>query len=503
MADGALLLGADVGTTTAKAGVFDVDGRLLAFADSAYGIERPQADWAEQDARTWWQAFVDIVEALARDVDVSRIRAVGICSQVNTHVFVGANGADLAPAILWQDQRAATEAEALTARLAGAGADSELTIDGSALVARAAWMQRHRPDVWEATRWILSPKDYLNLRLTGRPATDVISPIGVVGADFRYDGRILDLVPGLRERVPPLRHFTDALARVKPNETRLPAEAVAVVATMDAWANLYGSGVVQPGQAMEVAGTSEILGVLSERAQPTDGVVTFPPLDGAYLHAGPTQAGGDALRWFADAHRVELETVLASAAAAPPGSLGLVFLPYLAGERAPLWDAEARGVFFGLSSDHSIAHEARAVLEGVAFAARHLLETLEEAGDVRVDALASSGGGARSDLWCQIKADVLGREIRRLRVLQSGVLGAGLMAAAGTGVVRDLRHAAATAVEVADVFRPAPERVALYDRLYAVYRGLYPALQPAYRELSRFRLALEPTLRQKGSANGR
>src|SRR5207249_973135 len=159
----------------------------------------------------------------------------------------------------------------------------------------------------------------------------------------------------------------------------------------------------------------------------TPGVVTFPPIDGAYLHAGPTQAGGDALRWFADLHALDLETVLASAAAAPPGSLGLVFLPYLAGERAPLWDADARGIFFGLSSGHSRAHEARAVLEGVAFSARHLLEILETAARLHVDALASSGGGARSDLWCQIKANVLNREIRRLRVLHSGVLGAALM----------------------------------------------------------------------------
>ena len=489
MADGALLLGADIGTTTAKAGVFDLDGNQLAFADRGYGIQRPQPDWAEQDPHAWWRAFVEAVEVLAVNVDLSRVRAVGICSQVNTHVFVDADGVELAPAIVWQDQRAAADAAALTAQLAGNGTGSLDTIDASALVARASWMRRHRSDLWEATRWILSPKDYLNRRLTGRTATDIISPIGLVGAGYRYDERIVDLVPGLRERLPPLRHITHPLDGPATNDTRLPQEAVAVVATMDAWGNLYGSGVVEPGQAMEVAGTSEIIGVLSDRTESTPGVVTFPPIDGAYLHAGPTQAGGDALRWFADVHALDLETALASAAAAPPGSLGLVFLPYLAGERAPLWDADARGIFFGLSSDHSRAHEARAVLEGVAFSARHLLEILETAARLRVDALASSGGGARSDLWCQIKANVLNREIRRLRVLHSGVLGAALMAAAGTGLVGDLRGAAAAAVKVADVFRPEPEHVMLYDHLYRVYRDLYPALQPVYRDLSAFRLA--------------
>jgi xylulokinase len=489
MPDGPLLLGADIGTTTAKAGVFDLEGNQLAFADRGYGIERPQPDWAEQDPKSWWHAFVETVEALAVDVDLSRVRAVGICSQVNTHVFVDANGVELAPAIVWQDQRATEDAVALTAQLAGNGTGAEATIDASALVARAAWMRRHRSDVWEATRWILSPKDYLNRRLTGRIATDIISPIGLVDAEYRYDERIVRVVPGLRERLPPLRHITDPLSGPAANDTPLPRGAVAVVATMDAWGNLYGSGVVEPGQAMEVAGTSEIIGVLSEHSRSTPGVVTFPPIDGAYLHAGPTQAGGHALRWFADVHALDLDTVLASAAAAPAGSLGLVFLPYLAGERAPLWDADARGIFLGLSSDHSRAHEARAVLEGVAFSARHLLEVLETAAGLRVEALASSGGGARSDLWCQTKANVLGREIRRLRVLHSGVLGAALMAAAGTGLVADLRRAAAEAVQVADVFRPEPEHLMLYDHLYRIYRDLYPALRPAYRDLSAFRLA--------------
>src|SRR5215210_707748 len=159
MIDGPLLLGADIGTTTAKAGVFDLEGNQLAFADRGYGIERPQPDWAEQDPQSWWRAFVETVEALAVEVDLSRVRAVGICSQVNTHVFVDADGVELAPAIVWQDQRATEDAGALTAQLAGNGTGAEAAIDASALVARAAWMRRHRSDVWGATRWILSPKD--------------------------------------------------------------------------------------------------------------------------------------------------------------------------------------------------------------------------------------------------------------------------------------------------------------------------------------------------------
>jgi xylulokinase len=467
-----LLVGFDVGTTAAKGGAFDLDGNLLAIAERSYRIERPRPGWAEQDPEEWWRAMLGVLDELRRDVDVGRTAGIGVCSQVNTHVFVDADGAPLGPAIVWQDQRCAS-------------ISTELGVDASFLLARAAWFREHRPDEWPCVRWILSPKDYLNLRLCGEVATDAISPIGLVGSDLSYDEEVFGLVPDARELMPPIRHFADALGTAA--EARLPRDAVVAVATMDAWGNVFGSGLTEAGDAMEVAGTSEIIGVMSEQARATAGVVTFHPIDGLYLHAGPTQSGGDALRWFRECHGITLDAALAAAGEAQPGSGGLVFTPYLLGERAPLWDADARGAFFGIGAEHRFADFARAVLEGVAFSARHLLDAIEDAAACKPDALNSSGGGARSDLWCQIKADVLGRPIRRLRVLHSGVLGAALLAGRAAGVFPSLRDAAKRVVRVGAVFEPDVRTTGTYERTYALYRELYPALKPAYATLSGLR----------------
>ena len=262
-----------------------------------------------------------------------------------------------------------------------------------------------------------------------------------------------------------------------------------VAGTMDAWANVYGSGVVEHGDAMEVAGTSEILGVLSRERHPAEGIVTFIPVDGLHLHAGPTQAGGAALAWFASVVGLSIADVLA---AAQTGGSGPIFLPHLLGERAPLWDADARGAFVGLSSDHSLPELSRAVLEGVAYSARHLLEELEQAAGVEAETLNASGGGSQSDLWCQIKADVLARPIARVAVRHSGCLGAALMAAAGAGLVPSVREAAREAVRIERVFEPRADR-ASYDELYGAYRELYRALQPTHAILAGLRRQAVPT----------
>jgi xylulokinase len=430
------VVGIDLGTTALKGCLFDLEGNLLRAAEAGYPIDRPRRGWAEHDPAAWLRALDTVLAELGDHA------AIGICSQVNTHVFVDDGGDPLRPAILWQDQRCAAVAE-------------ELGVPSSFLPARAEWVRREEPETWERTRWILSPKDFVNLRLTGVAAADPIASFDIV------DDRFAD-------RLPPLRAIDEPLGTAN--------GAVVVTATMDAWGNVYGSGVFEHGDAMEVAGTSEIVGVLSRDSHDTPGVVSFAAVDGLHLHAGPTQAGGAAVAWFADLVRLPIAEVLELAATVDTAP---VFLPHLLGERAPLWDPDVRGGFVGVSSDHSTAHFARAVLLGVAFSARHLLEEIEKAAGVEADALRSSGGGAQSDLWCQLKADVLGRPIERLRVRQSGCLGAALMAASGAGLVDGLRDTPWARVE--RVFEPVDS----YDELYAVYRGLYHALKPTHDELRR------------------
>jgi xylulokinase len=450
-----LVIGVDLGTTALKAGLFELDGTLLALAEAAYPIDRPQPDRAEQDPDDWLAALDSALDSLGG----RGVAALGICGQVNTHVFVGDDGAPLRPAILWEDQRSG----------------------GSSLVGRAEWVQREEPDVWQATRWILSPKDFVTSRICSlrAPATDALTSFDLVDEAGAYDPALLASVDGLAERLPRIERFEAAIGEL--------GTIRVVTGTMDAWGNLYGSGVVDHGGAMEVAGTSEILGVLSRDHLPVEGVVTFAPVDGLHLHAGPTQAGGAALAWFAALVGLSIGEVVDAAAAAPPGAGGLIFLPHLAGERAPLWDADARGAFIGLSSGHSVADLSRAVLEGVAYSARHLLEELEQAAGVEAEALNASGGGSQSDLWCQIKADVLARPIARVAVRHSGCLGAALMAAAGARLVPSVREAARIAVRIERVFEPRPGGNAPYDELYAVYRELYRALQPTHAILADLR----------------
>ena len=255
---------------------------------------------------------------------------------------------------------------------------------------------------------------------------------------------------------------------------------------MDAWGSVYGSGVTDHGDAMEVAGTSEILALLSRERRPAAGVVSFLEVDGLSLHAGPTQAGGAALAWFAEIAGLSIGEAVERAGRAPAGAGGLIFMPHLLGERAPIWDSDMRGAFIGLSSEHTIDELCRAVLEGVAYSARHLLESLEQAGGVTPSQLRASGGGSQSDLWCQIKADVLDRSVARLGVRESGCLGAALMAASGVGLAESVRDAAREHVHIERVFDPTPAR-AVYDELYPLYRELQGALQPIHGALGELR----------------
>jgi xylulokinase len=481
-----LLLGVDLGTTALKAALFDLDGHVVRLAEVGYAIDRPRSNWAEQDAASWMHALRVAFERIDAGESVA---AIGICGQVNTHVLVDAEGEALAPAILWQDQRCAEIAAELNRmKPMPQGEALSQRVDASSLVCRAEWFRRERPDLWGRTAYILSPKDYLTARLCRLrdPVTDPISPIGVVNANGCYDLGALSIVDGLADRMPRLAPMDAAIGIADAAPGRFAADALVVTGTMDAWASVFGSGLIEHGDAMEVAGTSEILGIRSRESTPVAGVVTFPPVDGLHLHAGPTQAGGAALQWFASVVGLPIKNVVEIAAEAPPGSGGLIFLPHLLGERAPLWDSDVRGAFIGLSSEHALPHLCRAVLEGVAYSARHLLDELEKAAGLTTEILESSGGGARSDLWCQIKADITDRSFARLRVHHSGCLGAALMAAVGARRIPSLGEAAARLVARETVFEPSRDR-GVFDELYGSYRQLYSALAPVHAALAEAR----------------
>jgi xylulokinase len=477
---GDLFLGFDIGTTTIKGALFDAEGRLIAHAARPYPTSRPAPGVAEQDPRDWTEGLVKTMDALLIGGRAERVAAVGLCGQANTDVFVGADGAPLAPAIAWADNRAAPEAAALDAgvtdkdRIAWWGAP--LPIGASHVLARMAWMARAKPEVFAATRHVLTPKDYCLRALTGKAVADPMSNFFVVGLDLAYVDPLISRVAGARERLPKLRFFTDIVGEIALGNTGRRAPVVA--GTMDAWSGLFGAGIRGAGQGVYISGTSEIVAIASARRIGAPGIVTFPTAAGLTVNAGPTQSGGDSLRWWGGVIGCDVGGVLALASQADRNGGPILFLPHLEGERAPLWDAELRGAFIGLDRRASGPDLALAVMEGVALSGRMLCEACDAAAGETALRLYHAGGGARSDLWAQIKADCLGRPLDRTACLDVGCLGAAIMAAVGIGAYPSLAEAVSAMTRVERSFEPDPRMKARYDAMAEAYSRATRALRP-------------------------
>jgi xylulokinase len=476
---GSFLIGVDVGTTSVKAALFDIDGRTRKTYASAYSTARPASDRAEQDPADWTQRVLAALSELVAAAPAGGIAGLGLCSQVNTHVFVDANGRPLLPAILWQDGRCAPDAQELDQKVAAEDRlkwwGAPLPIDASHLLSRMAFVKRVHPDVWQRTRWVMAPKDYCLFHLTGQAAADPLASFGVVDQKLAYIPELLALISGAAERLPPLRGVAAAIGTVRGS---LPgAGLLAINSTMDAWAGMLGAGAAEEGAAAYLSGTSEVGGIVSSRRIPTPGVIAFPPCERITLHAGPTQAGGASIAWLAAMLGRSADEISALAAKSDPARPAPIFLPHLQGERAPLWDIAARASFSGLDASMGAPEMARAVLEGVAYSVRLLFGALEASSGVRTEKLHHAGGGARSDLWCQIRADVLDRVIERKADLDSGVVGAAILAGIGAGLFASLEDGARRLVRTDRIFEPAVARRGRHDEGFARYQDLYRRLK--------------------------
>lgn len=476
---GPFLVGVDVGTTSVKVGLFDVDGTLIARRSMPLKTARPGGEVVEQNPNDWIEATLTGLTEVLDGESQGAVAAVGLCSQVNTHVFIDDRGEALAPAIVWQDGRAAEDAARLdrlvpgSARLEWWGAP--LPIDASHPLSRMAWMGRVRPDVLRRTRWVMAPKDYCLLKLTGVACADPLSSFGVVDSSLRYIGDLIALVPGATQRLPPLRGIAEPVGRIREGQ---PGAGLPMVnATMDAWSGMIGAGAAHEGAAAYLSGTSEVGGIVSRTRVPTPGVIAFPECDGIMLHAGPTQAGGASVAWLARLLGRSAEEISELADRSDAAQRAPLFLPHLQGERAPLWDIAARASFSRLDGSMGAPELSRAVLEGVAYSVRLLLSALEASSGVRATRLRHAGGGARSDVWCQIRADVLGRPIDRLANLDTGLVGAAMLAGLGAGIFPAIDEAASRMCRIERTFEPDPAREALHDEGFARYQDLYARLK--------------------------
>ncbi len=466
-----MLIGVDVGTTSVKAALFDAEGHAVKTFAQAYPTDRPAPRHVEQNPEDWMR----LVDAALSALGAESVKGVGLSSQVNTHLFVDNNGKALFPAITWADGRCEEEAKRLDAQISVEEKQkwwgAPLPIDASHVLARMAYVAKHHPDVWAKTRWVLAPKDYCLLHLTGEVATDPMTAFGLVDGNLTLVQHLLDLVRGAAERLPPLAPFTKVIGTLR---SGVPV----VTGAMDAWSGMIGAGVSEDGQALYLSGTSEILGIVSAKKAPVPGVITFPRCEGITLHAGPTQSGGASIEWLSrllGKSAIELSGLAASADTTKPLPL---FLPHLEGERAPLWDINSRASFAGLNSSMGAVELTRAVFEGVAYSARLAMESLEASACLRPTEINHSGGGAASNIWCQIRADVLGRPIKRMKMRAAGVLGAALMAGVGVGVFGSLREAAKKFVTADRVFAPVGRETARHEVGFEKYKLLYSQLVP-------------------------
>ena len=504
---GEALLGIDIGTTNAKAALFDTANALLGEAQQEYPTAYPHPGWAEQAPEAWWGATVSIVRRILEVTPVAPkdIAAISVSSQAPTALPVDEQGAALYPALIWMDRRSEPQCVRLRQTV---DAHRLLTINGNRIdpyfaAPKMLWLLENEPEMADRARFFLQANGYINLKLTGRFTIDASHASLVQCFDMAlgdWSDELASLLEIPRRLLPPVSRCTDVIGGVSAEAARATGllEGTPVVAgAVDGVAAALEAGVVASGEAVEMTGTSTVLLICVDRPPRQPALVALAhAVPDSYLLVGAMVSTGATLRWFRDelgtaglnaarlAGRSAYRIMDQEAEKAPPGAGGLLFLPYMMGERSPIWNTDARGVLFGLSLATKRAQIIRAFLEGAAYGLRHNVEVAEETG-VHIHALWSVGGGARSAVWSQIKADVLGRPIDVPDTPIGAVMGDALLAGAGAGVYPDLAAAARSVPRVCTRYEPRETARTCHDDMYRLYRRLYAANKLLFSELAR------------------
>jgi xylulokinase len=466
-----LVLACDLGGSSFRAALVDANGLIRKIVTVRYAR-------VSNDPALWWAMFCDAIERLNEDAALAQVEAVAISAFTRTQFVLDASYSVLSPATLWDDSAAEPLLPELRAMLAG---HAELpSINAFHPAARLLRLAREQPDVARAAAAVLEPKDFLNLRLTGVCAIDRISSARLIatGTEVLQAFGYADIIPHSLEP-------TAIVGRVQPDQpgalAQLEGRPVIAMAH-DTWAAVIGLGALREGCAYNLSGTTEVLGVMARQAAPAEGLLT---VDWGGLHqiGGPSQVGGDTLVWLAALLGQGSVADLAAVLEGPRDRQSLLFLPYLRGERTPYWDPGLRGAFIGLNRSHGPADCAHAVLEGVAFLNRLVLERAEAASGAPVSEIRLGGGGAANAVWCQIKADICERPVVVVDSAETGLNGAAIVAFVALGWFADLATGQ-TLVRVRERFHPRPELAPGYRRLFQLFREAEAAVAPVSRQLA-------------------
>lgn len=469
-------VGLDVGTTGVKAIAISPEGDVLARAEHGYPLSTPRPGWAEQDPEDWWQA----AQAALAQVSAGReVAGVGLSGQMHGLVALDAAGEVIRPAILWNDQRTADECAEIEERV---GRERLIELTGNRALTgftapKLLWLRRNEPEAYARTRRVMLPKDYVRLRLTGEWATDVADASGTLLLDVggrRWSPEVLEALDLAPELLPPLLESPEPAGVCN---SLLQGTPVAVGAG-DQPAAALGVGIDRPGPLSVVLGTSGVVlaALPAYRHDAEARVHAFcHAVPGAWQAMGVMLSAAGSLQWFHDslAPDVPFATLVEEADAWPPGAEGLLFAPYLAGERTPHADPDARGAFVGLALRHDRGALVRAVLEGVAFGLRDSLDLIRELG---VDASVgrASGGGARGRTWLRVVASILGIPLELTESEDGSALGAALLGGVAGGVFADVHDAVERCVRVHETVEPDAAWQSVYEELLPRYRSLYP-----------------------------
>lgn len=489
---GAKLLGIDIGTSACKIAVFDEDGTVVEQVNKPYQVYYPQPGFVEQDADEWWEAIVaGIKDTLAtKKVLPEEIKGIGVDGQSWSAIPVDKDGKVLAKTPIWMDTRARDICDRINAEV---GEDKIFQVAGNKFLPsyttpKMLWFKENKPEIFEKTYKFLQSNSYIVYKLTGNMSQDLSQGYGLHFFNCKtleYDGKLaqelglsVELVPPLYECDEVVGHVTDEAAKY----TGLKAGTPVVAGGLDAACGALGAGVYKSGQTQEQGGQAGGMSICLSKALADKALILSPHVvPGAWLLQGGTVGGGGALRWFKQEFGGDesFDDLTKAAEQIPAGSEGVVFLPYMSGERSPIWNPDAKGVFYGLSFDKTKAHMTRAVLEGVAFSLEHNLQIARKTG-AEVGVMNAMGGSANSLLWTQIKADATGCKIQVPASDTATTLGAVILAGIGCGIYSSYGEAVEKTIHITRVHEPNPKNHEIYKKSMELYLELYEDLKETF-----------------------
>lgn len=496
-----LLLGIDIGTSACKAAVFDIDGKVVASATRGYPVYYPQKDFVEQNPLEWWQGACEAVkEALYNGkINPEAIAGIGIDGQSWAGLPVDKKGNPLHNAMIWMDRRASDQSKQMIEKL---GFERIFDISGNSFDAayttpKILWLKENKPEIYKNTYKFLQSNSYIAFKLTGNMTQDLSQGYGLHMFNMKtgiYDEKLSENMGIDIEKLPDIFKCDDIVGTVTSKaalETGLIEGIPVVAGGLDAACGTLGAGVVEFGQTQEQGGQAGGMSICIDKALSHPKLILgYHVIPDAWLLQGGT-VGGGSLKWFRQelgAYEMEMEkkngensfdALVELAAKIGIGSDYVIYLPYMAGERSPIWDTNARGVFFGLKYDKTKGHLVRSILEGCAYSLQHNLKTAEEVG-IEVKELIAMGGAANSKLWTQIKSDVTGKTIKVSASDTATTLGAAILAGVGTGLYSNYREAVKRTVNITRIHEPDMKAHMEYKKYYELYLEIYEKLKETF-----------------------